>query len=538
MDMEKVTSNSLVKRSSFQHNLHKFGKLFKKIFINTILVHLISFGISISLTIFRDEYVNQMCWSPKLECSCNLKIAIFYIFWGVFFEILCPISLLSVIMFILDQKFVRLWQTKLFFVLEMILAVFVPYMFAFYYEKSSPRVYTYVITSTLAILYSLTVKKIKKLDWKTYFQKIKYPVFFVYSALFYFVLMVYVMPILYFFLEEIAQENTENAFQIILCVFVLFYEIFIDYVFNKIAETIDNYENHNMFIILAKYYYIMFYSLRVGNILFLKITDWGFYFQFFSFLLFIFHHTTGISLFSYLILKPLLTKLLSKQNFFQQYLMQNTLTFLKWFKWFNSPKQQRISYKRRINKSANSKLIFVKKMDFSNIKPPQENSNEMSKSTRILIYQKMEFILIYVPTLLFLWLYRSWRNPEPFYLFTIDCSFKVKNIDFQQYSIILLIMVDVIATAVFVTFMYFKGKLKYFYDFEKTKVLYRVAFYIACQITFEQWMSHFSSFGYFFISEIVVGFFVFDNVIKFVAFFCSKIKNLFDQMEFINFPGI
>ena len=110
----------------------------------------------------------------------------------------------------------------------------------------------------------------------------------------------------------------------------------------------------------------------------------------------------------------------------------------------------------------------------------------------------MEFILIYVPTLLFLWLKRSWRNPEPFYLFAVDCSFEVKNIDFQGTSIIILILVDLIASSVFITLMYIKGKINYFYDIEKTKAVYRIAFYISCQITFEQWLSHFSSLRIFF----------------------------------------
>ena len=138
--------------------------------------------------------------------------------------------------------------------------------------------------------------------------------------------------------------------------------------------------------------------------------------------------------------------------------------------------------------------FFVKPISFEQKNSNQENSNYLGKSTIILIYQKMEFILIYVPTLLFLWLKRSWRNPEPFYLFAVDCSFKVKNINFQGSSIILLIVVDVVASSVFIAFMFIKGKIKYFYDIEKTKVVHRIAFYIACQITFEQWMSHFSSF--------------------------------------------
>ena len=287
--MEKGTaipSNSIEKSYPVQRNVLKFGKVFKKIFMNTILVHLVSLCISFFLTFFRDQFFNQICWSPKLECSCDFGIAIYYIFLSVFFEILCPISLLNVIMFVLQQSLANKWQTKVFFVFEMILAVLVPYILSYYYQKGSPRMYTYIITSTMAIFYSIFVKQKKKLSWSSYLQKLKYPVYFVYSALLYFIIIVYVLPIAYYFMENIAENNTENVFQVVLCILVAFYEIFIDYVFNRIAETIEAYGNNNILIILAKYYYIMFYSLRVGNILFLQVTEWGFYFQFCSFFLF------------------------------------------------------------------------------------------------------------------------------------------------------------------------------------------------------------------------------------------------------------
>ena len=80
------------------------------------------------------------------------------------------------------------------------------------------------------------------------------------------------------------------------------------------------------------------------------------------------------------------------------------------------------------------------------------------------------------------------------YAFTVDCTFKVTNLEFQGYSIISLIIVDALASILFTSFMYRKGKLKEFYDYEKINWLTRTILYMGFQITFELWVAHFSSY--------------------------------------------
>jgi len=471
--------------------------LLKKIFANTILIHCLSLGISFALTILRDNYIKVICWSPKLECTCELKIAIYYIFFGVFFEIICPLCLFNGIIFFLDQSLLKLFATKIILFFQLILSLFLPYLYAFYYKSSLPRLYTYVIILISGALYSLIYgRKRAKYNLKTYFTKMKYFYYLNISTFLYFVLMVYGMPNFYLYLGGLAGQKTKNCFQIIILVFVGFYELFFNYIFKKIAETTVG--NNNSLIVIAKYYYIIFYSLRVGNMLFLKFTDWGFYLQFFSFLLFIYHHTTGISLISYFLVCPLATKFLKTKSSFMKYLNENNLLLNKWRRWINA--QQRVSAFGRKKIFKNLKLNFPNSQTISNISINNlsqrsiPNKIPMNRFWIMLIYQKIEFILIYVPTLLFLWLYKSWQNPEPFYLFTVGCSFEVTNINFQESSIITFILVDVLASCVIIAFMYHRGKINEFYEIEKTNVFYRIIFYIGCQMTFEQWMTHFSSF--------------------------------------------
>jgi len=469
----------------------------KRIFVNTILIHFISLGISFALTIFRDNYIKQICWSPKMECTCELQIAIYYIFVGVFFEIICPLCVFNILMFFLKKSLLKLRITKIILLFQLILSVFPPYLYAFYYKTSSPRVYTYIIILIIGALYSLVYgRNLIKYDLKTYFTKMKYLFYLNSSSLFYFILMVYVMPSFYVFLEGLAGQKTKNCFQIILLVFVTFYELFFNYIFEKITETMEG--NNDFLIIIAKYYYIIFYSLRVGNMLFLKFTDFGFYLQFFSFLLFIYHHTTGISLISYCFISPLAAKFLKTKSSFMEYLNENNLLINKWRRWIHATHQV-FSFRRKKNlKKMKLKLSIsqtISNISINNLsKRSIANKIPMNKTWIILIYQKIEFILIYVPTLLFLWLYKSWKNPEPFYLFTVGCSFEVTNINFQKSSIITFILVDVLASCIFIAFMYRRGKINEFYQIEKTNVYYRIIFYIGCQITFEQWMTHFSSF--------------------------------------------
>jgi len=490
-------SSNLIASKKLKASILDFSKYLKKIFVNTILIHFISLGISFALTILRDNYIKQICWSEKIECTCEWQIAIYYIFSGVFFEIICPVCLLNSVMFFLQKSLLKQLKTKIILCLQLMLSVFPPYFYAFYYTISLPRFYTYIIISISATLYSLFyVRKLLKYDLKTYFAKTKYVYYLTYSALLYFVVMVYCMPKFYVFLGDLAKEKTKNCFQIIILVFITFYELFFNYILEKIAETMEG--NNYLLIMMAKYYYIIFYSLRVGNMLYLKFTDWGFYLQFFSFLLFIYNHTTGISLISYFFVCPLAAKFLKTKSSFMEYLNENNLLINKWRRWIHAT-QQVFAFRRKKNlkklklKLSNSQTISNISIDNLS-KRSIPNKIPMNRFWIMLIYQKIEFILIYVPTLLFLWLYKSWRNPEPFYLFTVGCSFEVTNINFQESSIITLILVDVFASGFFIAFMYHKGKINDFYEMEKINVFYRIIFYIGCQITFEQWMTHFSSF--------------------------------------------
>ena len=457
----------------------------KRIFLDTILIHVFATFLNIFLTILRDKYIKEICWSEKPECKCHIYIACFYLFFGVIIQILCPFCLANSMMFGLMPHLLRKTKIKILTIFSLLLVCVVPYILAFYYMEGSPRAFCYVIDLLLASFCSVYyAKKILKCDLKIYWEKMKYLIFFIFSAISYFFIITYVGPYVYNLVALLAYNKTKNCFQIICILFTGFYEAILSYLFVKISGQLIVTGDTTFLILIAKYYYIILYSLRIGNILYLDYTDWGLYLQFIFFFIFVFQHTTGISFFSELLLKPLVEKFFKKASGIRFYVIYNNRILNIWRKLLNTSKGQ-ISPLRRV------------KLSFTKIGSGEKTillEIAQRKAFKILCFQKLEFTLIYVPTLVFLWLHRTWQGPEPFYAFTIGCTFEVTNINFQGSSIISLIVLDLLASAVFTTFMFYKGKLIEFHDVEKFNGFVRVLIFMGYQLTFEYWVSHFSSY--------------------------------------------
>jgi len=459
----------------------------KRIFVDTILIHAFATFSNIFLTILRDKYIEEICWSEKPECKCHIYIACFYIFFGVIIQVLCPFCVFITIIFGLMPNLLKQTNFKIMTILQLVIFCFAPYIFALYYIQGSPRAYCYLLHLFFISFYSLCyAKKILKYDVKIYWEKMKYLIFFVFGAIFYFLLITYVGPYAYYFLAFLVHNKAKNVFQIFILPFTAFYETALSYLFVKISKQFTEMgERDNTFLILiAKYYYIILYSLRIGNILYLDYTDWGFYLQYISFIIFIFQHTTGISLFTELLLKPFIGKCFKKANGLRFYVNYNNRIISIWRKWLTKTKENKIEVKRL-------------KIKFPTIVSGEANrilEIAQRKAFMILCFQKLEFLFIYVPTLLFLWIHQTWKGPEPFYAFTIGCTFQITNITFQGSSVISLILIDFVASAVFTTFMYYNGKLNEFHYVEKFSGFVRVLIFMGYQLTFEYWMSHFSSY--------------------------------------------
>ena len=480
-----IKAKTIIMSSTLSFSTPMTKNVLKRIFVDTILIHVFATFLNIFLTILRDNYIQEICWSEKPECKCDLYIAFFYIFCGVIIQVLCPFCQLITLIFGLVPNLLKKTSLKILTILQLLSFCMLPYILALYYMEGSPRAYCYLIHLCLIFFYSMYyAKKILKYDLQIYWEKMRYLIFYVFGMIAYFLFITYVGPYAYHSLALLAQNKTKNIFQIIILLLTAFYEAALSYLFIKISKQLAETGDHTFLILIAKYYYIILYSLRIGNILYLDYTDWGFYLQYISFVIFIFQHTTGISLFTELLLKPFIGKFFKKAKGLRFYVNYNNRILNIW---------------RKLLKTSKEKITPVRKvkLSFGTINSGEKNvllGITQRNAFMILCFQKLEFLFIYVPTLLFLWLHRTWQGPEPFYGFTIGCTFEVTNISFQGSSIISLIVIDFVASAGLATFMYYKGKLNELHDVEKFNGFVRVLIFMGYQLTFEYWVSHFSSY--------------------------------------------
>lgn len=458
----------------------------------TIVPHFFALAISIFSTSIRDTFVHEICWSEKPICHCEFEYKIYYIFSAVLIQIICPYSLVSTIMFCLKPEVFTLKSTKLLIILHITIPVFSSYLIGFY--RFPPRALCYFLGILFATFYSLFyLRRLLNLNFKEFLLKMKYPFYFVYSGIIYYIFMAYMTPVFYKFLGNFLEKNKQSFFQLFMLPFAALYEGFFSYIFVKMSNVLSEQKNDSYMVLTAKYYYILVYSLRIGNILYLNLSDWGLYLQFVGFVVFVFEHTTCISLFSLLVIKPLSHIYIKKKLLFSEYIKFNNRVLKNWINNVYCKKKKNVikpTNKVKISfpqKQNNLKVIAISNMKVGTIFSPQ------NKAFMILCYQKIEFSLIYVPTLIFLYWKQTWRSPEPFYKFTVGCTFRLTNVDFQSYSLIFLIVVDGFASILFILYIFLKGKIKQFYEIEKFHYITRIFIYMSYQLTFEYWISHFLS---------------------------------------------
>ena len=85
----------------------------------------------------------------------------------------------------------------------------------------------------------------------------------------------------------------------------------------------DDLNDYTFVIIATKQHYVVFYSLRLGNILYMSFSDWGVYIQ-----LFFYEFCNGVSLYSKWIFQPLF-KIFKKQKnkmIFFDYITKRNMT--------------------------------------------------------------------------------------------------------------------------------------------------------------------------------------------------------------------
>ena len=468
----------------------------KYVLMDTFLIHCLATCLNILLAYLRDKYIQEVCWSAKPECSCGIGIAIYHLIFGVIIQCLCPLSVGVSIMFGFAPQLLRTTSGKMALFVPYFISIFLPYIFGVFFIKGSPRAISYVIHLNCALMYSLVyVRKAMGCKLGEYLRKTKFVFLFDLTTCLHYLIVSYVGPQVYWLLIDISQENSKNYFQLVFLTYTFISEALLSYIFTKIVQIMDI----TFLILIGKYYYILIYSMKIGNILYLDSMDWGFYLQMASFLIFIFQHTTGISISSTIFVSLFRSKSKKNNNKNQKinnknknnYGDYNNQVLRIWQRIFSKSTTNSNRIFSSISSTTKRKSINKKvSIKFTN----RETFNSQRKAFAILFYQKLEFLLIYVPTLLYLWLNRSWKGPEPYYVFTVGCGFELTNIDFQAYSIVTLIGIDLIASVGFTLFIHYNKKFGELYQVEKLSRIPRILILMGYQMTFEYWVTHFSSY--------------------------------------------
>ena len=323
-------------------------------------------------------------------------------FSGVFFEGVAPFTLTLIIMFSLCYNIVHRFKTKLILYIGFFTILIIPYTLAYYIYEGSPRLITFIIGFIVSFLYSFCyVRKLLKYSVKQYFQKIKYPLLLITSCLLHLTIITWIFPYIYKqILRFASRSHTNNFFQIIVLVYINFYEPWYSYIFLKYSRLLIMHGNlkkdFSLIIFATKYYFTTFYSIRLGNILYLDSNDWAIYLHFVSFGMFVYENCTGVSLVSEYIFEPLKKKFIkSKKKHISLIFSISKHSFDKEIK----------PYPTKIcNMLHSSRLFFMNKKQYAK-----------QKTYMIINYQKLDFFFIYIPSIVYLWLRNTWKSVEPFY---------------------------------------------------------------------------------------------------------------------------
>lgn len=467
----------------------------KIVLLDTFLIHCLATCLNILLAFLRDKYIQEICWSAKPECTCGLGIAVYHLIFGVIIQCLCPLSVGVSIMFGFAPQLLRTTSGKMALFVPYFTSIIFPYIFGIFFIKGSPRAISYVIHLNCALMYSLVyVRKAMGCKLGEYLRKTKFVFLFDLTTCLHYLIVSYVGPQVYWLLIDISQENSKNYFQLVFLTYTFVSEALLSYIFTKIVKIMDI----TFLILIGKYYYILIYSMKIGNILYLDSRDWGFYLQMVSFIIFIFQHTTGISISSTIFFTLFRSKFKKNANCKNKsnYGDYNNQILSIWHRIFSKSPTKTNKIFSSASSTTTKRESIIKKVSIKFTKRENSNSGDLSqkKAFAILFYQKLEFFLIYVPTLLYLWLNRSWKSPEPHYVFTVGCGFELTNIDFQTYSIVTLIGIDFIASVGFTVLINYNKKFGEFYQVEKLSRIPRILILMGYQMTFEYWVTHFSSY--------------------------------------------
>jgi len=477
-------------------------------FQNTILPFILGNFFLTFMSVFRDKVIEISCFTDQEVCKCSFVQIAFYAFLNFPLTELVPYSLVHILLFSCKKSFIPVGFKRGLSALMIVFITPMTYLTCgLFYPWISARLVNYSLCLFVVYLSIYCFVLFNGKNFRYFFKEVSCGTLCLLIPFFYYILTDFLLPNFYFVLTRLFQDDAKNVFQVLMIFINFLYEM----IFFQMLLRVSHYflqqgiKSNTYLILLVRFYLGTLYALRLGNIISLKITDWGLYVQIFSLIILVFETSTGRSFPKYFVSKPIQVIQLKIKDFlrifYQIYLdmpAKNDLVAKKriFLMGTHIPASKEDSSSLRISITTNSRSDRINP-NFTNRKPLENQNSTMTqdlvkkaqkKLLEVISYQKFEFLLIYVPAILSLALTKSWRTPDPEMKITESCGFNIVNMIIYYDSLFLYIFIDFALTFLFFKIFECYKNMRLKYEMGKMNLMVQILLYMGYQLMLETWI--------------------------------------------------
>lgn len=430
-----------------------------KVFLKkSLILHLLSFIFLEFFMLIKNLLIVESCWETSegcTECSMSKRIYLilvhepleycrptYYFYYFVFFTNKIPnffffTRLFRIIFVIFTDIIYFLWKPSL-----------IPFI-----ERETPEDVILLLFLILAfIFFALFLKKRMKISWMFFFRE-NYLNLLILALGYCNAMVILNFLVIFRKLLKLNFENWEIYYQILLMFFLALFEYSYLVLFTKYAKFLsDKWKSNNSPILFfAKNFLMYSHAMRLGNFAKFETVNISFFLSFLSYLWFLIQVTTGRSLIKIL----------------------------------------RIA---KLKKMVSNKIWKSRNLKNSRIKKKFDEIAFLKHTLRVLCYQKIDFLLIYVPRMINLCLMGQWTILQPGSFLNKKCTYKLASENIINKPLIMTMMgFDVCFTFLFVIVVLLKQKWEEFFAYltEDMNFIERIILYTGYQLSFEYWFSYY-----------------------------------------------
>lgn len=435
-----------------------YSKLFFY-FKKSLAFHILSSIILGFLMFIKNFCIKNTCWELKEGCNeCHIVKKAYLIIFHEPIEYFRPIYYLVYVVFYTNkiQKFQR--NSRILQILLIVPALIFSFIWKpdlfFFNDNETPEDFIYPLFFIISFWYFICfVKRETKITWKEYLKDCYLNIVLMILNYVYGMIILNVLPVFQNMLRAIS-DHWDIYYQLFLLVFLSVIEYAFFILLLKYSQFLNNkWDNNNSPLLFVVKSFLMYsYSLRLGNFAKLNELQWSFCINIISFFFFLVELLTGKSF-------GKIIKLHKFRKYFASLIIMRSL-------------QQR-------NPKIKSKVL---------------NYNILKRTLKIIAYQKIDFMMIYVPRMLILCLSKEWAIVQPGINLNKKCTFKLASSSLINTSQIFgVIVFDIVLTILCICIVVKRKKWnKYFlYLSEDLPHAEKILLYMGYQLSFEYWLNYY-----------------------------------------------